>query len=82
MYMEDPTKRYNDFVGVHLSVPCKTWDADYAINCFGPEYESKSVEGIVMKVRTTRNGKIPASRSIFLKREVLKRMSTLILTTF
>ena len=57
---------------VCLSVPCKTWDADYALGCFGPEYESKSVEGIVMKVRTTRNGKIPRFEVNFPEKRCVK----------
>jgi hypothetical protein len=74
-YKEDPTKRYNDFVGVHLSVPCKTWDADYAIDCFGPEYESKYAEGIVTKVRTTRNGKFPRFEVNFPEKRGVKTSS-------
>jgi hypothetical protein len=57
--MEDPSKYYNDFVGVRLSVPCKTWDAAYALKCFGEDFESKSVEGVIVKAKSSRSGKKP-----------------------
>ena len=57
--MEDPSKYYNDFMGLSLSVPCKTWDTDYARKCFGHDFEAKSVEGVIVKVKTSRNGKQP-----------------------
>lgn len=57
--MEDPSKFFNDFVGVAVSVPCKTWDPEYAARCFGPDYETKSVDGVVCKVKMSRHGKVP-----------------------
>ena len=57
--MEDPSKYYNDFVGVRVAVPCKTWDPEYAANCFGADYETMFVQGEICKVKVSRNGKVP-----------------------
>ena len=57
--MEDPSKFYNDLMGLQLIVPCKTWDPGYALKCFGEGYEERSVQGNIVKVKMNRNSKTP-----------------------
>lgn len=64
--MQKDESFYDQLVKVPLSVPCSSWnDSDYAINCFGPDYASKTVGGFVEKVRYDRKTKQPKFDIIF-----------------
>lgn len=42
---------------VALDVSCSSWDINYAIKCFGEDYQNKTITGHITKVRISRGAK-------------------------
>ena len=50
---------YDDLKDLNLLVPCSTWDKEEAVKCWGEDFASKSVKGVIKKVSVNRRTKQP-----------------------
>ena len=79
MSSEEPPVRmtdnmYDDLKDLNLLVPCSTWDKEEAVKCWGEDFASKSVKGVIKKVSVNRRTKQPRFEIEFPEKKVSKKL--------